>query len=168
MVITYRCGGCGYLHAGEPTDACPMCGAPATAFAEYAAPDLTGTKTAENLKAAFAGESQANRRYTLFRHIAELEGSPTSSLAAFDRAAREETAHALSHLAYLGGFGTTSENLASAANGEDHERSTMYPEFAETAEAEGLSELASYFRALARFEGQHNAEYLAAKKEIDG
>lgn len=168
MIKTYRCKACGYLHVGEPSEACPMCGAPVTSFVEYTAPDLVGTKTEENLKAAFAGESQANRRYTLFQHIAQLEGAPDSALAAFDRAAREETAHATSHLAYLGGFGTTSENLAAAANGEDHERSTMYPEFAETAEAEGLPELASYFRALARFEGQHHEGYLAAKKEIDG
>lgn len=168
MLKTYRCKGCGYLHVGEPTESCPMCGAPVTAFVEFDAPDLSGSKTAENLMAAFAGESQANRRYTLFRHIAELEGAPDSAKAAFDRAAREETAHALSHLAYLGAFSTTSDNLAAAAAGEDHERSNMYPEFAETAEAEGFPQLAMYFRSLARYEGEHNAEYLAAKKEIDG
>ena len=168
MAKTYRCKGCGYLHVGEPNEPCPMCGAPVSFFTEYQAPNLSGTKTAENLMAAFAGESQANRRYTLFRHIAELEGAPESAKAAFDRAAREETAHALSHLAYLGAFGNTSDNLGAAADGEDHERTNMYPDFANTADAEGFPELAFYFRALARYEGIHNAEYVTAKKELDG
>ena len=101
-----------------------------------------GTKTLENLKAAFAGESQANRRYTLWRRIAELEGAPQSALDAFDRAAAEETAHALGHLAYIAGATTTAENLAAAAQGEDNEATDMYPRFAEIAEAEGFSDIA--------------------------
>lgn len=144
-----------------------MCGAPKTAFREYAAPDLTGTQTLENLKAAFAGESQANRRYTLWRRIAELEGAPESALKAFDRAAAEETAHALSHLAYIAGATTTVDNLRAAASGEDDEAAGMYPGFAKTAEDEGLDDLAQYFRALGRFEGGHRDEYLAAIAEIE-
>jgi rubrerythrin len=168
MVEMYRCGSCGYLHVGPAPEHCPVCGAPRTAFALYAGPgDLAGTKTLENLKAAFAGESQANRRYTLWKRVAELEGAPASALAAFDRAAAEETAHALGHLAYLGGFGTTAQNLTAAAEGEGYETAEMYPSFAETAEEEGHPEIASYFRAVGRYEGEHKSGYLAALEELD-
>lgn len=163
----YRCSNCGYFHIGPAPEACPVCGAPKTAFKEYEGPgDLTGTKTLENLKAAFAGESQANRRYTLWRRIAELEGAPQSALDAFDRAAAEETAHALGHLAYMGGYGSTLENLAAAAQGEDNEATDMYPGMAETAEAEGFPEIAYYFRSVGRFEGEHREDYKSASDEI--
>ena len=66
---------------------------------------LKGSKTEENLKAAFAGESQANRRYTLWSRIAELEEAPVAAVSAFDHAAAEETEHALGHLEYMGGAG---------------------------------------------------------------
>lgn len=160
MVEKYRCSGCGYLHVGPAPAHCPVCGAPATAFSAYDGPgDLTGSKTLENLKAAFAGESQANRRYTLWRRIAELEGAPASALAAFDRAAAEETAHALGHLAYMGGYGDTIANLAASAQGEDNEATDMYPSFAEIAEAEGFADIAYYFRAVGRYEGEHREGY---------
>lgn len=162
-----RCSGCGYFHIGPAPDVCPVCGAPKKAFKDYDGPaDLGGTKTLENLKAAFAGESQANRRYTLWRRIAELEGAPQSALDAFDRAAAEETAHALGHLAYIAGATTTAENLAAAAQGEDNEATDMYPGFAETAEAEGFSDIAYYFRSLGRFEGEHREDYKAASADL--
>jgi rubrerythrin len=168
MVEMYRCGSCGYLHVGPAPEHCPVCGAPSTAFVLYSGPsDLAGSKTLENLKAAFAGESQANRRYTLWKRIAELEGAPQSALDAFDRAAAEETAHALGHLAYMGGFGTTAQNLAAAAEGEAYETAEMYPSFAETAEAEGHPEIGSYFRSVGRYEGEHKSGYLAALEELD-
>ena len=164
----YRCKGCGYLHVGPMEDSCPVCGAPASMFVEYDGPgDLSGTQTLENLKAAFAGESQANRRYTLWRRIAELEGAPASALSAFDRAAAEETAHALGHLAYMGGFGSTRENLQAAAAGEDHEAVSMYPDFAEIAEKEGFAEIATYFRAVGRYEAEHRGEYNQALADLD-
>ena len=72
---------------------------------------------------------------------------------------REETAHALGHLAYMGGFGDTKANLEAAAAGEGYETLEMYPEFAATAEAEGYSEIAAYFRAVGRFEAEHKARY---------
>jgi len=168
MVEKYRCSGCGYFHIGPAPDKCPVCGASKDAFMAYSGPgDLSGSKTLENLKAAFAGESQANRRYTLWRRIAELEGAPQSALDAFDRAAAEETAHALGHLAYIAGATPTAENLAAAAEGEDNEATEMYPGFAETAEAEGFDDVAFYFRSVGRFEGDHRAEYLAALAELD-
>jgi rubrerythrin len=169
MVATYRCSNCGYFHVGPAPETCPVCGAPQSAFKEYAAPDLTGTKTLDNLKAAFAGESQANRRYTLWKRIAELEGAPQSAIDAFDRAAAEETAHALGHLAFIsGGATTTAANLKAAAEGESYECTDMYPEFAATAEAEGLHDLAFYFRRVGEFENEHRAEYVKALEELEG
>jgi rubrerythrin len=168
MVATYRCNSCGYFHVGPAPETCPCCGAPQTAFKEYAGPgDLTGTKTLDNLKAAFAGESQANRRYTLWKRIAELEGAPQSAIDAFDRAAREETAHALGHLAYIGGASTTADNLKAAAAGEDYECTDMYPEFAKIAEDEGLDDIAHYFRRVGYYESEHRAEYLKALEELE-
>jgi rubrerythrin len=168
MVEMYRCSSCGYFHVGPAPETCPVCGAPRSAFVSYAGPgDLTGTKTLDNLKAAFAGESQANRRYTLWRRVAELEGAPQSALDAFDRAAAEETAHALGHLAYMGGTGTTDANLRAAAEGESFECTEMYPGFAETAEAEGLHDIAVYFRRVGEYENEHRAEYVKALEELE-
>lgn len=163
----YRCSSCGYFHIGPAPEKCPVCGASQIAFKPYDGPgELSGTRTSDNLKAAFAGESQANRRYTLWRRIAELEGAPESALSAFDRAAREETAHALGHLAYLSGYGTTAENLRAAVTGENDEAETMYPKFAAIAEEEGFPEIAYYFRNLARYEGEHRDGYQQALDEM--
>jgi len=169
MVVMYRCKGCGYLHVGPAPESCPVCGVPKQFFVEYEGPgDLSGSKTLENLKAAFAGESQANRRYTLWSRIAELEAAPATAAAAFDHAAAEETAHALGHLAYMGGAGSTAENLRAAIEGEGYEFREMYPTFAEQAEAEGFPEVAFYFRRVGSFEGQHRAAYEAALAELEG
>ncbi len=165
MVERYRCSNCGYYHVGPAPETCPVCGAPQSAFQQYDGPgDLTGTKTVENLQAAFAGESQANRRYTLYKRIAELEGHPEAA-AAFERALTEETAHALGELAYFGGFGETAENLKTAINGEDYETTSMYPEFAQVAEGEGFPEIAQYFKFLGFYEKQHREAY---KKVLEG
>jgi rubrerythrin len=164
----YRCSSCGYYHIGPAPDRCPVCGASKTAFRAYDGPgDLTGTQTLENLKAAFAGESQANRRYTLWKRIAELEGAPESAAKAFERAATEETAHALGHLAYMGGFSTTVENLKTAAAGEDNEATDMYPGFAEIAEREGFEDIAFFFRCVGRFEAEHREDYRTAIEDIE-
>jgi ferredoxin hydrogenase len=163
MVEMYRCKGCGYPHVGPPPEKCPVCGAPQSFFVPFAGPgDLAGTETLRNLQAAFAGESQANRRYTLFARIAEIEGDAAAK-AAFDHAATEETAHALGHLAYMGAFGTTAENLVTAYQGEEYETAEMYPEFARTAEAEGHPEIAQYFRAVGGFERQHRDGFKRAQ-----
>ncbi len=168
MIEQYRCSACGYLHVGPAPDPCPMCGAPQKAFALFAGVEgLEGSSTLENLKAAFAGESQANRRYTLWKRIAELEGAPESAVKAFERAAAEETAHALSHLAYMAGVTTTAANLATAAHGEDNEATDMYPGFAETADAEGFPEIAYYFRAVGRYEAEHREEYRTAQSDLE-
>lgn len=168
MVQMYRCKGCGYLHVGPAPEVCPVCGAPQSFFVEYEGPgDLSGSKTLENLKAAFAGESQANRRYTLWSRIAGLEGAQTA-VAAFDTAAAEETAHALGHLAYMGGAGSTADNLAAAIEGEGYEFREMYPGFAEVAEAEGFGDVAHYFRRVGNYEDKHHAAYEKALAELEG
>lgn len=159
MVELYRCKGCGYLHVGPAPEKCPVCGAPQTSFVPFdETRDLSGTQTMANLQAAFAGESQANRRYTLFSRIAELEGN-LEAKAAFDHAAAEETAHALGHLAYLSAYGDTMQNLATAAEGEDYEFVSMYPEFAQVAEDEGYPEIAFYFRSVGNYERKHRDGY---------
>ncbi len=168
MVQGFRCKGCGYYHVGSAPEVCPVCGASGSFFLPYEGPgDLTGTKTLENLKAAFAGESQANRRYTLWSRIAGIQSS-SAAAAAFDHAAGEETAHALGHLAYMGGAGETADNLKAAIEGEGFEFTEMYPKMAEEAEAEGFADVASYFRAVGRFEGKHRQGYEAALGEIEG
>lgn len=165
MVEMSRCKGCGYFHVGPAPEICPVCGAPQSFFLPYeGVGDLTGTKTLENLKAAFAGESQANRRYTLFARIARLEGNEEAA-AAFDHAAAEETAHALGHLAYMSGFGSTEDNLRAAAEGENYETVDMYPTMAADAEAEGYADIASYFRAVGSYERKHRDEYKKALGE---
>lgn len=161
----YRCKACGYFHIGPAPEHCPVCGAPKTSFVAYDGPgDLAGTETFDNLKTAFVGESRANRSYSLWARIARLEGD-NDAAAAFERAAAEETAHALGQLAYMGSYGTTKANLEAAAAGEDYETSEMYPKFAEQAEADGHPEIAMYFRSLARFEAAHRDEY---RKALEG
>ncbi len=92
-------------------------------------------KTDDNLKAAFSGESQANRKYTAFSRKAEQDGFP--QIAKFFRAAAEaETVHALNHLRTMKGIGSTADNLRAAKEGEVYEHSQMYPEFIKTAESE--------------------------------
>ncbi|MDO8963561.1 MAG: ferritin family protein [Coriobacteriia bacterium] len=168
MVQSYRCKSCGYYHVGPAPEKCPVCGAPQAFFLPYEGPgDLAGSKTLENLKAAFAGESQANRRYTLWSRIAELEGA-ASAVDAFNTAAAEETAHALGHLAYLGGFGETATNLKAAIEGEGYEFREMYPNFAEEAEAEGHPEIAHFFRAVGGFEDKHHQAYEKALGDVEG
>ena len=168
MIETNRCTACGYLHVGPAPERCPMCGAPQTAFKPFeGVSGLEGTRTMDNLAAAFAGESQANRRYTLWKRIAELEGAPESAIKAFERAAAEETAHALSHLTYMFGATATADNLGAAAQGEENEATDMYPSFAQIAEDEGFPDIAFYFRNVGRFEGQHREEYKTGLTDLE-
>ncbi|MHA2473369.1 MAG: rubrerythrin family protein, partial [Promethearchaeota archaeon] len=96
------------------------------------------TKSEDNLKAAFAGESQANRKYLAFAEKADKDGFP--QIAKLFRAAAEaETVHAHNHLRVLGGIKSTEENIQAAIEGENHEFTKMYPEFIEDAKEEGNS-----------------------------
>jgi rubrerythrin len=124
---------------------------------------LEGTKTHENLKEAFAAESQANRRYMWFAQKADIEGYPDTS-ALFRSVAESETGHAHGHLEYLAQIGDpitgepigdSADNLRSAVAAETYEYTQMYPGFAKTAREEGFSEVADWFETLARAEKSH-------------
>ena len=126
-------------------------------------PDLTGSKTLENLKEAFARESQANRRYLWFAQKADVEGYPDAA-ALFRSVADGETGHANGHLDYLAlvadpvsgePIGDTDENLRAAIAGETYEYEEMYPRFARTAREEGFDEIADWLETLARAEKSH-------------
>ena len=129
--------------------------------------DLKGTKTHENLKAAFAGESQANRRYLYFAKIADVEGYPEIA-GNFRETAEGETGHAHGHLDYLKKcgdpatdlpFGDTQLNLKSAVAGETHEYTDMYPGMAKSAREEGFAEIADWFETLAKAEKSHAGRF---------
>lgn len=124
---------------------------------------LQGSQTEANLKAAFAGESQANRRYLYFAQKADVEGFNDVS-AVFRSTAEGETGHAHGHLEYLEEvgdpatgkpIGRTSDNLKAAIAGETHEYSDMYPGMAKTARDEGFNEIADWFETLAKAERSH-------------
>ncbi len=122
--------------------------------------DLKGSKTHQNLKDAFAGESQANRRYLYFAKVADVEGQPDIA-GLFRDTAEGETGHAHGHMDYLKPvgdpatdkpFGDSRKNLMSAVAGETHEYTDMYPGMAKTARAEGFAEIADWFETLAKAE----------------
>ena len=124
---------------------------------------LKGSKTHENLKYAFAGESQANRRYLYFAAKADVEGYNDVS-AVFRSTAEGETGHAHGHLEYMEAcgdpatdlpIGTTSDNLKAAIAGETHEYTDMYPGMSKTARSEGFGEIADWFETLAKAERSH-------------
>ncbi len=130
-------------------------------------PALSGTKTHQNLKDAFAGESQANRRYLWMAKKADIEGYPQIA-GNFRETAEGETGHALGHLDYLKSvgdpatglpIGDTSDNLAAAVAGETHEYTDMYPAMASTARAEGFAEVADWFETLAKAEKSHAGRF---------
>ena len=125
--------------------------------------ELKGSKTHDNLKAAFAGESQANRRYLYFAKLADVEGYPEIA-GNFRETAEGETGHAHGHLDYLKKvgdpatdlpIGDTSSNLKAAVAGETHEYTDMYPGMAKQARSEGFGEIADWFETLAKAERSH-------------
>ena len=136
-------------------------------------PALKGTKTHENLLEAFAGESQANRRYIWFAQKADIEGYPDAA-ALFRSVAEGETGHAhelLEYIAEVGDpasgepIGETEANLKASVASETYEHTQLYPGFAKTARDEGFDEIADWFETLARAEKSHAgrfAEGLAA------
>ena len=136
--------------------------------------ELKGSKTQQNLKDAFAGESQANRRYLYFAKIADVEGHPDIA-GLFRDTAEGETGHAHGHLDYLKKvgdpatdmkLGDSSLNLKSAVHGETHEYTNMYPGMAKTARDEGFGEIADWFETLAKAEKSHAGRFETALKTI--
>lgn len=134
---------------------------------------IIGTKTEQNLLKAFAGESQARSRYTMFAKTAKKEGFEQIS-AIFLETAEQEFEHAKTFFKYLesgenleitamypaGKVGTTAENLKAAAMGENEEWTELYPAFADIAEKEGFKEIATSFRMIAKVEAEHEKRYL--------
>ncbi len=132
------------------------------------------TKTHENLKYAFAGESQANRRYEYFAKAADVEGFPDIA-GLFRDTAAGETGHAHGHLDYLKvvgdpatglPIGNTEKNLAAAVHGETEEYQSMYPGFAKTARDEGFEDIAEWFETLAKAEKSHAGRFAKALDSI--
>ena len=135
--------------------------------------NLKSSKTHENLKAAFAGESQANRRYLYFARRADIEGYPDIG-GLFRDTSEAETGHAFGHLDFLKevgdpctgvAIGDTEKNLKSAVEGETYEYTQMYPGFAKTAREEGFDEIAEWFETLARAEKSHAGRF---QKGLEG
>ena len=135
---------------------------------------LKGTKTETNLKEAFAGESQANRRYLYFAQKADVEGYPDVA-ALFRSVAEGETGHAFGHFDFLRvvgdpvtgePVGSTADNLRSAIASETYEYTEMYPGFAKTARDEGFDEVAEWLETLARAEKSHAGRFQAALESI--
>jgi rubrerythrin len=137
-------------------------------------PELKGTKTHQNLKDAFAGESQANRRYLYFAKQADIEGYPEVA-GLFRDTAEGETGHAHGHLDYMKkvgdpatdmAIGEVAEMLKSAVAGETHEYTDMYPGMAKAAREEGFPEIADWFETLAKAERSHAGKFQRALDSI--
>jgi rubrerythrin len=136
---------------------------------------LESSKTLDNLKAAFAGESQANRRYLYFAKVADVEGYPQIA-ANFRDTAEGETGHAHGHLDYIKKvgdpatglpIGDTADNLKAAVAGETHEYTDMYPGMAKTAREEGFAEIADWFEVLAKAEKSHAGRFQSLLEELE-
>ena len=136
--------------------------------------ELKGSKTEDNLKAAFAGESQANRRYLYFAKQADVEGYPDIA-GLFRDTAEGETGHAHGHLDYLKPvgdpatdlpIGDTTANLQAAIAGETHEYTDMYPGMAKAAREEGFAEIADWFETLAKAEKSHAGRFTQGLKTL--
>jgi len=121
--------------------------------------ELKGSKTEANLRAAFAGESQARNKYDYFASKAKKEGYEQIA-SIFEATALNEKEHAKMWFKELGGIGTTAENLKSAAEGERYEWTEMYAEFAQTAREEGFAEIARLFASVAEIEHEHEERYM--------
>ena len=136
---------------------------------------LKGSRTEQNLKEAFAIESQANRRYLYFANKADVEGY--SDVAALFRSTAEgETGHAHGHLEFLEAvgdpatglpIGSTRDNLRAAMASERHESADMYPAMAQVAREEGFGEIADWFETLAKAERSHTGRYQRALDALD-
>lgn len=127
--------------------------------------ELKGTKTEQNLLAAFAGESQARNKYTYYASAAKKEGYEQIA-AFFEETANNEKEHAKMWFKQLNGIGTTIENLEAAAGGEYYEWTEMYPSFAKTAKEEGFDAIARLFERVAEIEKKHDERYKTLLKNI--
>ncbi len=128
--------------------------------------NLEGTKTFDNIMAAFGGESMARNKYTFFAEMAKREGYEQIA-ALFEETAENEKAHARRLLSLLGVVQGTATNLAHAAEGENYEWTSMYPEFERIAKEEGFDDIAVIFREIGEVEEHHEARYKALKANVE-
>ena len=186
--MKYKCTICKYEYdpaQGDPTQGiapgtpfeqlpadwkCPRCKQGKEKFEPIEEPKpanpYAGTQTEKNLHAAFAGESEARNKYTYFASKAKKEGFEQIA-ALFLQTAENEKEHAKLWFKELNGIGTTAENLAAAAAGENYEWTDMYEGFARTADAEGFPELAAKFRGVAAIEKHHEERYRALLHNVE-
>jgi len=173
----FKCTVCGVEFEADSIDSavCPLCGASGSAIVEVievaevpstGSNKYAGTKTEQNLKEAFAGESQARNKYTYFASIAKAEGYEQIA-ELFLKTADNEKSHARMWFEELGGIGNTAANLEAAAEGENYEWTDMYEGFAKTAEEEGFPELANKFRLVAAIEKRHENRYRDLLKNVE-
>ena len=127
--------------------------------------ELKGSKTEQNLQAAFAGESQARNKYTFFASVAKKAGFEQIS-AIFQETADNEKEHAKRLFGFLGGPGDTKDNLEAAASGENYEWTDMYPSFEKQAREEGFTKIADFFKEVAAVEKEHEQRYRALLKKV--
>ena len=166
----YKCLVCGEIFVvqdgAEPV--CPKCKAKGDKLVllEEKKNKYAGTRTEQNLQAAFAGESQARNKYAYFASVAKKEGYEQIS-ALFLKTAENEKEHAKMWFKELNGIGSTAQNLEAAADGENYEWTDMYEDFAKTAEEEGFPELAAKFRGVALIEKHHEERYRALLKNVE-
>lgn len=168
----FRCTVCNYIHEGnDAPDECPVCHVSKDKFVKEEeqqgkANPYSGTKTEQNLLAAFAGESQARNKYSYFASVAKKEGFEQIA-AIFSHTADNEKEHAKMWFKELKGIGNTAENLKEAADGENYEWTDMYETFAKEAEEEGFVELARKFRLVAEIEKTHEERYRALLNNVE-
>ena len=174
------CKICGYVYEGDPIPddyLCPLCKHPASDFekiekivetketTDMAQNKYAGTKTEQNLKDAFAGESQARNKYTYFASVAKKQGFEQIA-ELFLKTAENEKEHAKLWFKALGELGDTAENLLEAAMGENYEWTDMYDRMAKEADEEGFHELAAQFRGVAAIEKTHEERYRALLNNV--
>lgn len=167
--MKFVCKICGYVHESDaPLDQCPRCKQSNVFVAanENKLNPYAGTQTEKNLKAAFAGESEARNKYTYFASKAKKDGYEQIA-ALFLKTAENEKEHAKLWFKELNGIGSTTENLRAAADGENYEWTDMYESFAKTAEEEGFPELAKKFRGVAAIEKHHEERYRSLLKNVE-
>ena len=169
--MKFVCKVCGYIHEGEaPLEQCPKCKQfnVFVPVSEHKQNPYAGTQTEKNLKAAFAGESEARNKYTYFASKAKKDGYEQIA-AIFEETANNEKEHAKMWFKELNGgdVPSTVENLKAAADGENYEWTDMYAEFAKVAEEEGFKAIAAKFRAVGEIEKHHEERYRKLLKNID-
>ena len=172
----WRCEICGYEYVGEelPKDfICPICKHPSSDFKKIVpevkkseTKSLKGTKTEQNLREAFSGESQARNKYTYYASVAKKNGYEQIA-ALFLKTAENEKEHAKLWFKALGELGDTPTNLLHAAEGENFEWTDMYARMAREADEEGFTELAEQFRGVAKIEKHHEERYRKLLKNVE-